>query len=191
MLRLLFLASVMGPAQTLPSPETEGPSVEPEAPVVVDVAFALVGDWEQELDPQSLESALVASLAELGIEVGVVQRPQANVFVQLDWARKLGAEKQGRAVFWLVRLDPETVQLFVLPPGTDLGYVRDIPVGVGADELAESLAVIVRGAAESLHAGAPSGMRSLQPEPEPDPEPEPEPEPEPDPEPDAEVDAAV
>ena len=54
MLRLLLLASVMGPAPTSPSPEPEVPAAEPEASAVDDVAFAVVGDWAQ-LSPETLE----------------------------------------------------------------------------------------------------------------------------------------
>lgn len=179
MLRLVLLASVTGSSPASPTPEAVAPTTQPEVHAVTDIAFALWGDWP-ELSVEALEPALASSLVDLGIEVAVTTHPIDNVFVQLDWARKVGAQRQGRAVFWLVRRDAQTIQLFVLPPGTDLGYVRDIPAVEGSDELAESLAVIVRGAAESLRAGAPSGMRGLEPEPEPEPPVEPEPEPEPD-----------
>ncbi|NVB39655.1 hypothetical protein G6O69_17565 [Pseudenhygromyxa sp. WMMC2535] len=172
MLSLLLCTSVLSPAP--PASATETSSDEAEASGVEDIAFALVGEWP-ELDPETLEPVLASNLVDLGIEIHVSSRPAQNVFVQLDWARSLGAQRRGRAVFWLVRLDAETVQLFVIPPGTDLGYVRDIPSAAGSDELAEQLAVIVRGAAESLRAGAPSGMRSVDAGPEPEPEPEPEP----------------
>lgn len=177
MLRSFLLVSIVGATSASPPPESEDPVVASETGAIVDVAFVLVGEWD--LDAAALHDVLAASLADLGIEVGVTSRPLQNVFVQFDWARKLAAEQPGRAVFWLVRLDADTIQLFVLPPGTELGYVRDIPFAEGAEDLAESLAVIVRGAAESLQVGPPRGMRSLEPEPEPELEPELEPEPEP------------
>jgi hypothetical protein len=179
MLCLVFLASVTGSSPASPTPEGVAPTTQPEVHAVTDIAFALWGDWP-ELSVEALEPALASSLVDLGIAVAVTTHPVDNVFVQLDWARRVGAQRRGRAVFWLVRRDAETIQLFVLPPGTDLGYVRDIPAVEGSDELAESLAVIVRGAAESLRAGAPSGMRGLVPEPEPEPPLEPEPPREPD-----------
>lgn len=186
MLHSFLLASIVGATSASSPPQSEDPVVAPEVvasadAAVSDVAFVLVGEWD--LDAEALRVVLAASLADLAIEVGVTTRPLQNVFVQFDWARKLAAEQPGRAVFWLVRRDADTIQLFVLPPGTELGYVRDIPFAEGGEDLAESLAVIVRGAAESLQVGPPRGMRSLEPEPEPELEPEPEPEIAPEPEP--------
>ncbi|EDM76336.1 hypothetical protein PPSIR1_18557 [Plesiocystis pacifica SIR-1] len=180
MLSLLLSTLVLGPAPEPAPAETqpETPGEPAELSAVEDIAFALVGEWPG-LEPAQLEPVLASNLVDLGIEIEVTTRPAGNVFVQLDWARTLGAQRRGRAVFWLVRRDPETVQLFVLPPGTDLGYVRDIAFAGGPDELAELLAVIVRGAAESLQAGPPSGMRGVEPQPDPDPPPDPDPDPDP------------
>jgi len=184
MLRLLLLASVMGPPPTSSAPEPEAPAEQRDAPTAVeDVTFALVGDWDDELARGELEPVLAANLADLGIAIEVTTRPPGNTFSHRDWARELETEEPGRVVFWIVRRDAETVELYVLPRGSD-GYGRDVPLPEGADDLAESLAVIVRSIVESLPVGPPSGMRTLEPDPQPKLEPAPQPRPDPEPEPD-------
>lgn len=153
--------------------------------VVQDIVFALAGPWPQ-VDTAPLQGALEAALSSGPVAVRVVRRPEpGNIFDQIAWAR--GEQVPGRAVFWLVARGQDGADLYVIPPGQELGYVRELTLIGDAVERNESLAVVVHAIVDALDRGPPAGMSEVEasregpPEGVPDPEPSPIPSPDPEP----------
>lgn len=156
----LALAGVLtGAAPAVAAPP---PASSQSNDAVRDVVFALAGPWP-DVDPEALEGALEAALSDRGLGVRVIRRVEpGNIFDQIAWARDEQARGPGRATFWVVAGEGEAAELFVIPPGQDLGYVRQLALAADPVERNESLAVVVHAIVDALASGPPADMQTVE-----------------------------
>lgn len=134
-----------------PAPANEDRA--PRVPIHEEIVVGVVG-----VPLPQLEVSLRANVGDLGLEVAVESWSDA-VELREQLYRAQTVQSSGRAVLWIVGTgDPSRVELFVLPAGSRLAFVR--PVVLPGDELerSEALGIIVRTVVEALQAGPPPDM---------------------------------
>ena len=146
-----------------PGESHEPPPVE-DARNVEQLTFAVVGDgW---IDPGDLKAALEAGLQDLGVSVAVESWPDAGtIFDRIRRGRTRPTHGRRTAVLWLEAREQGGAELYVLPPGSDLGYVRRLALPAEPIERSEAIAAVTRGVVEALEEGVPRELRVVEPPP--------------------------
>lgn len=198
-------------AARLFAPEAEPPSAEASTTAtpteVVDAGVAATAEVEQPPiqlprtkvivgftadDPSvtrtDLEQALAAQMADTGLQHRVATLAgDSDHGLRVAWASTFEMQRDVLAVFWIEGTS-EARKLYMYDPDRGKTWMRTLETSSDPDELIVSLGTIVRGISLATVAGAPSGMKEVEPpkpvpkEKEPPPPPvddEPEPEPPP------------
>lgn len=167
---------------------TDEPPAE-EAPVALTRIEVGVAKADPALEPSAVDEVLAGHLAGTGLQSTTSLLPAGDLVDHIEWAQQRADPDV--AVYVVELRDNGIRSLYLVGPGGEGLWVRELPAADDPDLLLESLGAILRGTSMALGGGPPRGMEIAElptrepdpPDPDPpDPDP-PDPDPDPDPEP--------